>query len=446
MDEDKLITLRRLASKGSRSAALFLKDYYHGKDSTQVYKYTCYSALSGDLDSAIELYHSELPVLRGFADEFVDPTYESFGINHMILRGTKSYIASHTKNEEKKDCMKLNEGYIHPGDAYTFALDAKTEDPADIIKDIDSTLAEKYPSKMKKKTIDDDDDDDELDIMVADIYDPEIRTKIFSELDDSFKGRYWRAMFRYLAIGTKRDEESALREMLELSEEGFFLADDALVFMTDFHPESYRQRYPMHTEKQLKVLNHVRYKHDPRASYYRVADGDLLEISVEWMILTLITGLDEYGYTFYKARENKEGGYEDDIIYTHIDDQFKPNPPTFVFKPSGYSMGWYKYAWRSPEQNENLSIGEILRIWRLCIEHVLWGREIPRCSTEEILKLPISSIDIPKDIEERVKCACAKSILNISGFPHRIYEDTFTADNKSGSNEKRALKLLRKLQ
>lgn len=72
-------------------------------------------------------------------------------------------------------------------------------------------------------------------------------------------------------------------------------------------------------------------------------------------------------------------------------------------------MGWYKYPWRDPEISENLSVGEIRRIWRLCIDHLLNGREIPTGSTFDIVTMSPARVDVPDGLRERVDRVCAIS-------------------------------------
>lgn len=105
MNGTELSDQRRLAAGGSRQAALLLKQYYRGKDPVQEYKYACYSALAGDLQSAIELYERGLQVPKGFADYFgyLD---DDFVPERMEMVGTSSYLFGHTKNRKNIDYGK----------------------------------------------------------------------------------------------------------------------------------------------------------------------------------------------------------------------------------------------------------------------------------------------------------------------------------------------------
>lgn len=438
MDDYMMNELKHLARNGSLTAALFLKDHYKDKDVDMEYRYTCYSALAGDLNSAIELYNSDMKVMRAFVDDCtVDDLlrFNEIPIEHIESHGDKMFAFGHDK-DWKGYRGESNEGYIHPKDAgFCCVFDPHYENPAFIIRRFHPELAEEYPRKDYKQ---------EKDVVEFKYTLMSMEpTSIFESTDESIACRFWRAMFRYLGIGVERDGERALREMLELSESGDKYAANAVAFLVGYQPESFRQRYPMYSDKDLRRIEQSpSYRvDDPRRFYYEVADRSLIQDSVEWMILSLITGIDSYGFTSIEDKMNDEGGYDDDIICTHRDRESEIRPPTFIFKPSGYSMGWYKYAWRSPEQNENLSVGEILRLWRLCIEHILWGKEMPSGTTKEILELPIDTVPVPNDLKGRVESVCDDAMCNYPGLSRRTSFITFDEDSDD-YNEKRAKKIL----
>lgn len=187
-----------------------------------------------------------------------------------------------------------------------------------------------------------------------------------------------------------------------------------VAYMTGYEPEAFLARYPDKTPEEIEEMNreHARFK-DPRGCPYGVADRMSLQDGAEWSLLAILACITPYGHCDMKEWQNPEGGYEDDVFYTRADNQMEIGPPTFVFKPSGYAMGWYKYYWRSPEQSENLSIGEIRKIFRLCIEHILYKREIPKGTTREILALPIHTTEVPDDIRERVDRVCRMANCNM---------------------------------
>ncbi len=74
MEESMIQRLNELARSGSVKASLFLKGLYLegkevGMDEGKVYKYICYAALAGHLDSAIELYDDGKDVTRCFIED-----------------------------------------------------------------------------------------------------------------------------------------------------------------------------------------------------------------------------------------------------------------------------------------------------------------------------------------------------------------------------------------
>ena len=77
------------------------------------------------------------------------------------------------------------------------------------------------------------------------------------------------------------------------------------------------------------------------------------------------------------------------------------------FKPSGFNMEWYKYPWRSPMMSENLTLGEIRRIWRLCIDHLLTGRTFEPGPTSRLLEERPARVEVPEALAERAGRVCA---------------------------------------
>ena len=407
VDEDVLKELRDLARNGSVTASLFLKGYYKDKDDGQVYKYACYAALAGDEASVSEISASGRVIPEGFPDDYLESEYDDdMVIDKIEPHGAATYLFGHFTDDDIGPHGR-NDGYINPDDAgYHIILCAYEKD----IPDDDGGQDQAATSSLA---------------------------------DESSCDGYRLALYRYLGIDTERDGIRSLRELLEMAETGDERAARALMYLTGYQPESYRLRLPDYSDDDIREIDAVygHIEHFPRRYYHGVADRGLLEDSTEWEILSIITGIDSYGLTDIVERTNAEGGYEDDILYTRTDDQSEEGEPTLVFKPSGYSMGWYKYAWNSPEQSENLSIGEILRIWRLCIEHIMWGREIPNGTTREILGLPIDTVIVPDDLRERFDRVISEAMCAIPGLVSVIHYSTFRKDT-DGSAEARAKEIL----
>ena len=52
--------------------------------------------------------------------------------------------------------------------------------------------------------------------------------------------------------------------------------------------------------------------------------------------------------------------------------------------------------------SENLSVGEIRRIWRLCIDHLITGRTFGEGPTAGFLGMEPERIEVPEGMKERV--------------------------------------------
>ena len=104
-------------------------------------------------------------------------------------------------------------------------------------------------------------------------------------------------------------------------------------------------------------------------------------------------------------------------------------------------MGWYKYCWRSPEQNENLSMGEIRRVFRLCVEHIAYGREVPNGPTKELIAVPMHLYEPPEDIREDLEEVARYAISNRVGWVGSSWPKTFCSRD-AGSAEELALEIL----
>lgn len=59
--------------------------------------------------------------------------------------------------------------------------------------------------------------------------------------------------------------------------------------------------------------------------------------------------------------------------------------------------------------SENLSLGEIRRIWRLCIDHLLTGRKFEQGRTESFLKMEPFKVDVLEDMRGRVEDVIRKA-------------------------------------
>ena len=107
--------LKHLARNGSLTAALFLKDHYKDKDVDMEYRYTCYSALAGDLNSAIELYNSDMKVMRAFVDDCtVDDLlrFNEIPIEHIESHATRCSHSAMTRIGRDTEENRMKDTYI----------------------------------------------------------------------------------------------------------------------------------------------------------------------------------------------------------------------------------------------------------------------------------------------------------------------------------------------
>ena len=162
-----------------------------------------------------------------------------------------------------------------------------------------------------------------------------------------------------------------------------------------------------------------------------------LQDGAEWRLITNLTDSGYYGECYLEDRCNDSGGFEDEVIcirpfdWGYDEDPVRASRPNFLFKPSGFNMEWYKYPWRSPEMSENLSLGEIRRIWRLCIDHLLTGRTFEPGPTSGILRLSPSALEVPERLRERADRVCmmaSEQELRRSKTSGSIYGGTYRND------------------
>ena len=62
--------------------------------------------------------------------------------------------------------------------------------------------------------------------------------------------------------------------------------------------------------------------------------------------------------------------------------------------------------------SENLSVGEVRRIWRLCIDHLITGRTFGDGPTAGFLGAEPERFDVPEDLRKRVDAVLAIADAN----------------------------------
>lgn len=81
--------------------------------------------------------------------------------------------------------------------------------------------------------------------------------------------------------------------------------------------------------------------------------------------------------------------------------------------------------------SENLSLGDIRRIWRLCIDHLLTGRTFEPGPTSGILRLYPSTVEVPGRLRERAETVCRMASaqeLRRSRTAGKTYSSTYRRD------------------
>jgi hypothetical protein len=95
----------------------------------------------------------------------------------------------------------------------------------------------------------------------------------------------------------------------------------------------------------------------------------------EWETLLKVCECDGYGYTKDKKQENKRGGYENEMFcinpYYWGDDEDIAVLPNFIYKPTNFTIDWYKYPFRDSYMNKQLTEEEIKKIFQKCCDYVL---------------------------------------------------------------------------
>ena len=431
---DDIGKLAHLASRGSRSAAVHLRKHYSEgpfEDPRLAYKFACYAALSGDKES-IESLRSEGKLVSTFFPGDLDSEWIHCPIDHsrpLEDLGHAVLIPVEPRAPTRPWDPAMNIGYRHPdsfGKYEERVIDfIRPEDLADGVEN-PSTRGYMFSERYW-----------------PDYYEMEnwLDAEPFGEEYDEIDARFFRDVFQYFGIGTARDEDAAIRDLLDMALQGNRNAADMISYAIGYEPETFLARFPDRTaEEEAKHISD-RSADDPRRMFYEVADERMLGESPEWRILMMLAHIDPWGCCDDPEHENDEGGYEDDVMFTRPDDQYNPGPPTFVFKPSGYSMGWYKISWRSAEQSENLSIGEIRRVFRLCVEHLAYGREIPEGPTKELISAPMRLYEPPEDIREDLERVARGAMTNRIGWVCTSWSRTYF-DWNAEEAEKLALEIL----
>ncbi len=401
---DDICKLRYLACNGSRSAALFLKDSYdYRKDPDQKLKYACYAALAGDRDSYdwikergrnLERFYPEDVVFRGPLEHGKYHGYLAvpFSRSMPLLEGKTPTCTPIEVRDADLILRCYPYSYIAPPyhhGSWPWIGDSLPEDAGTVEN-------RSEPSEVPG-----------FDVWT---------------LLDSYDRGFSKAVFLYFGIGMERDEDAAIRSLLRYAEEKYPLAMEMIAYAIGYERDTMRIRMP--TDRSYDTS-------DPMP--YAVPNCARIEDSPEWNLLAMLARVESDGFCYDTEHENPEGGYEDDVLYIRPYDECRYGEPTFVFKPSGYSMAWYKHPWRDPVQSEDLTVGEIRKVMRLCIEHLTYGRGIPEGTTKELISLPMHLYEPPDegisaalaDMAKKAPCnlLVLESAVNVQTFDYRNAEE-----------------------
>lgn len=430
---DDIGKLGYLACFGSRSAAVRLRKHYSegpSEDPYLAYKYTCYAALSGDGES-IEVLRSEGKLVSTFFIEDFDQEYWlHYSQDRSITCEGGWYTIFHPAYSEAWRSWgdpSLNVGYRHPDSYGLFNLleidFIRPEDLKDghLSPSVGFMFSERpWPGRCEMGRW--------------------IVGELFGEKYDGIDARFFRDVFQYLGIGIERDEDAAIRDLLDMALQGNRNAADMISYAIGYEPDTFLDRLPDLTEEE-KARRPLRVRgNESWRIHYPVADDTMLDQSPEWKMLRMLMRIDRRGLCDDPDHENDEGGFEDDVVTTRAGFD-SLGPPNFVFKPSGYCMSWFRHAWRVAFQSENLSMGEIRKVMRLCIEHIAYGREIPVGPTKELIAVPMHLYEPPEDIREDLEEVARYAISNRVGWVGSSRPKTFCSRD-AGLAEELALDLI----
>ncbi len=96
--------------------------------------------------------------------------------------------------------------------------------------------------------------------------------------------------------------------------------------------------------------------------------------SIEWETLCEEAQVDIcYGDPKWGV-EREFCGFDNDVFtirpYYWGEDETEVDLPNFIYKPTGFEIQWYKYAFRDSYMNFELTTEEILEIFRKCIDSI----------------------------------------------------------------------------
>ncbi len=415
---DDIGVLRYLAVHGSVSAALHLKRYYSEglyAVPSLAYKYACYSALLGDEQTVNEFLCRKEKIRPFFPEDlpFMENATLRYGTRRYSRISDDAFVASYpTEYAEFPADRDSNAGYRHPDSFGRYRMfRVEDVDPMDLVRyrGYGNIPRGRGPDRPWPAN-------------------PELHEFSPDELDATDR-RFFRDVETYLGYGTERDEDSAMADLLALAKEGNLNAMDMISYAIGYEPDTFMARLPDDAYGGRQGL------------VYRVADGHMLVNSPEWRLLMTIAGIDTDCTYAGSEFDNGCGGYEDDVICS-IPRDLDGDLLRLVFKPSGYTLGWRGLSFC---QSENLSMGEIRRVLRLCIEHMLEGRDIPYDSTKSLISGPMHVYSCP-ETDAELRGIAKRAPTNLIGWVGSLNRARSFEPSCSDISEDAAVRMLKKLE
>lgn len=222
----KLDELETMMFHGSLTAAVYLKELYAGGrwmhfDGNKEYRYACYAAKLGDLDSALELYRRDLPVKGAFVEDVRKYAHaidaEDLDLYEAVEYPDRVRIYGMRKRIWGDAAPERNEGYLDP-DMFESSVEVYggCRNPYDVVKDISPEAAR----GLERRWVGQSQLGWPMDTGIEGWYARGCTGDFADFVRSGADVEFLRLLFAYAGYGTERDEELALRGFLDHAEHG----------------------------------------------------------------------------------------------------------------------------------------------------------------------------------------------------------------------------------
>ncbi len=404
---DLVLWLERNSNNGDLQASTFLhRMFTEGgpvpADPIKAHKACCLRCLQGDYEETWRMYQEGQLIYMGFpqdhrsdtTDIVVSPYVDPDGLIRTDVPNFLYHGNGRLDPKRLKDARLVRFRHKEPLELLLEMDRDVTLERAGLVQLSNGTCRPKGWESMPEPIPDYYGIWNDSDTFDRDAVEPFLR-KLREERNDDAEALYDIARDLFLGHKGFTAPSKALEFALRAAELGHNDARDLIVTMTDSTVYTDSLCYDMKG-----------YEHRGCDCTYPVGDRTLLQDSQEWDMILELTRSEPYGFTDWDEFRNDAEGFEDDVLaiqpYNDWDGDEGVFWPNFTFKPTGSEMWWYKYSWRSGTMSENLTVGEVKHIWRLCIDHLVTGRTFEPCTTEEALRLEPYHAEIPDDLRERI--------------------------------------------